>query len=82
MRRDLEAAGIAYRDVSGRVVDFHAFRHTFVTRLAQSGVGPAVAREAPALTQAVVRQRVKGMTAATPVLPTTKVLAAAVVLVP
>ena len=37
LREDLEAAGIAYRDDSGRVLDFHAFRHTYVTMLARSG---------------------------------------------
>ena len=31
-------------DISGRVLDFHALRHTFITRLARSGVMPAVAR--------------------------------------
>jgi hypothetical protein len=31
-------------DGSGRVVDFHALRHTFITRLARSGVAPAVAK--------------------------------------
>jgi integrase len=31
-------------DGSGRVVDFHALRHTFITRLARSGVVPAVAK--------------------------------------
>ena len=36
LREDLEAAGIAYRDDSGRVLDFHAFRHTYVTILARS----------------------------------------------
>ena len=30
-------------DPSGRVVDFHALRHTFITRLARSGALPAVA---------------------------------------
>ena len=44
LRRDLEAAKIAYRDESGRVVDFHALRHTFITRLARAGVPPAVAK--------------------------------------
>ncbi|MBM4017508.1 MAG: hypothetical protein FJ288_04125 [Planctomycetes bacterium] len=29
---------------SGRVVDFHALRHSFLTRLARSGVAPAVAK--------------------------------------
>ena len=29
---------------SGRVVDFHALRHSFLTRLARSGAPPAVAK--------------------------------------
>ena len=37
VRRDLEAAGIPYRDASGRVADFHALRHSYVTMLALSG---------------------------------------------
>lgn len=32
-----------YRDASDRVADFHALRHTFVTRLARAGVVPATA---------------------------------------
>ncbi len=44
LKRDLKAAGILYRDASGRVADFHALRHTFITRLARSGVTPAVAK--------------------------------------
>ncbi len=35
---------LAARDASDRVVDFHALRHTFITRLARSGVAPAVAK--------------------------------------
>jgi len=35
---------LAVRDGSGRVVDFHALRHTFITRLTRSGVAPAVAK--------------------------------------
>ncbi len=31
-------------DASGHVVDFHALRHPFITRLARSGVAPAVAK--------------------------------------
>ncbi|MFH5804676.1 hypothetical protein [Alienimonas sp. DA493] len=31
---------MAYRDAAGRVLDFHALRHTFVTNLARSGVHP------------------------------------------
>ncbi|HMN39649.1 MAG TPA: site-specific integrase [Phycisphaerales bacterium] len=41
---DLAAAGIAVRDDAGRVIDFHALRHTFITRLARSGVTPKVAQ--------------------------------------
>jgi len=44
LRADLEAAGIPYRDESGRVADFHSLRHTFVTNLANSGVHPKVAQ--------------------------------------
>ena len=41
---DLEAAGIAIRDGSGRVADFHALRHTFITNLVKGGVSPKVAQ--------------------------------------
>jgi integrase len=44
LKRDLRAAKIPYRDESGRVADFHALCHTFITRLARSGVAPAVAK--------------------------------------
>jgi len=44
LRADLDAAGIAYRDGDGRVVDFHALRHTFITNLANANVHPSVAR--------------------------------------
>ena len=44
LRADLEAAGIPYRDGQGRVVDFHALRHTFITLLALAGVHPKVAQ--------------------------------------
>ena len=44
LRKDLQAAGIAYRDDTGRVADFHALRHTFITNLASSGVSPKVAQ--------------------------------------
>jgi integrase len=37
-------AFLADTDGSGRVVDLHALRHTFITRLARSGVAPAVAK--------------------------------------
>ncbi len=41
---DLAAAGIAVRNEAGRVIDFHALRHTIITRLARSGVTPKVAQ--------------------------------------
>ena len=44
LRVDLEAAGIPYADEEGRVMDFHGLRHTFITRLARSGVMPAEAK--------------------------------------
>jgi integrase len=39
-----QSSFLAVRDHAGRVVDFHALRHTFITRLARSGVAPAVAK--------------------------------------
>jgi len=45
IRADLKAAGIAYRDAEGRVADFHALRHTFITNLARSGVHPKIAQQ-------------------------------------
>jgi len=35
---------LVYRDESGRVADFHALRHTFITNLASSGSHPKVAQ--------------------------------------
>ena len=43
-RERRESSFLTARDASGRVVDFHALRHTFITRLARSGVAPAVAK--------------------------------------
>lgn len=43
-RRDVEAAGIPYRDAAGLVADFHSLRHTFITNLANGGVHPKVAQ--------------------------------------
>lgn len=39
-----EVEPIPYRDAQGRVADFHALRHSFVSSLAQSGVHPSVAQ--------------------------------------
>jgi site-specific recombinase XerD len=35
---DIEAAGIPRKDAAGRVLDLHALRHTFGTRLIAAGV--------------------------------------------
>ena len=42
IRHDLKTAAIPDRDEQGRIVDFHALRHTFCTWLAQANVHPAV----------------------------------------
>jgi integrase len=46
LRKDLEAAGIPYRDERGRVFDFHALRVTFGTWMAVSGATPRETMEA------------------------------------
>jgi integrase len=45
LRKDLEAAGIPIKDEYGRVIDFHALRHTFGSMLAAAGVHPKVAQD-------------------------------------
>jgi len=45
LKCDLKAAGIPYRDASGRVVDFHALRATCGTLLAKAGVHPKLAQD-------------------------------------
>ena len=42
LRADLQAAGVSYQDEAGRVLDFHALRHTCGTWLAAAGVHPKV----------------------------------------
>ena len=37
LKADLAEAGIPYRDDAGRVADFHAFRHTFISNIVRSG---------------------------------------------
>jgi integrase len=44
VRRDLADAGIPYEDGRGRLFDFHALRHSFLTHLAESRVHPKVAQ--------------------------------------
>ncbi len=45
LRKDLEAATIPYRDSAGRVIDFHALRHTFITNVVKSGASVKVCQE-------------------------------------
>ena len=42
VRRDLEAAGIPYRDAGGLVFDFHSLRCELATLADQAGVSPRV----------------------------------------
>lgn len=44
IRKDLNAAEIPYENNSGRVFDFHALRHQFISSLAQAGVHPKEAQ--------------------------------------
>ena len=44
LRKDLETAGVAYKDGAGRAVDFHILRHTFISNLTKSGVSPKIAQ--------------------------------------
>ncbi len=43
LKADLEAAGMAYVDSSGRFADFHALRHTYISLITQGGVHPKLA---------------------------------------
>ncbi len=42
LRVDLEACKIAPTDSSGRTVDFHALRHSYISLMARAGVAPKV----------------------------------------
>jgi integrase/recombinase XerD len=44
MKRDLKAAGVPYRNADGKYADFHALRHTFITRAWTTGTTPDVVR--------------------------------------
>ncbi len=44
LRMDLASAGIPYRDEAGRVFDFHALRHQFISNLARAGAHPKEAQ--------------------------------------
>jgi integrase len=45
LRHDLSTATIPYKDSAGRVADFHAFRHTFVTMVVAGGASVKIAQE-------------------------------------
>jgi integrase len=45
LRVDLARASLPYRDEDGRVADFHALRHSYITLLERSGVSPKLAQE-------------------------------------
>ena len=47
LRLDLAAAVIPFRDAEGRVADFHALRHSYITLLQRSGVHPKLRRSWP-----------------------------------
>ena len=47
LRTDLEAAEIPYRNGSGRVCDFHALRHTYVSNIVRNGASVRVCQEHP-----------------------------------
>jgi integrase len=40
IRLDLAAAGVAFTDGAGRVYDFHALRHQFISDMVEAGVHP------------------------------------------
>ena len=44
LKRDLKASNVPVVDASGKVVDFHSLRYTFITSLARAGVHPAKAQ--------------------------------------
>ena len=45
IRKDFKAAGIPLKDELGHIVDFHALRTTYITRLQRAGVSPREAME-------------------------------------
>jgi integrase/recombinase XerD len=45
LQADLKDAGIEYEDDQGRVFDFHALRHQFISNLVLAGVHPKVAQQ-------------------------------------
>lgn len=45
LQKDLTAAGIADKDAKGRVLDFHALRHSYITHLVASGTNPKIVQK-------------------------------------
>jgi integrase len=72
VQQDLEAAGVAYVDERGRVLDFHGLRHSFVTNLshAPSRVAQSLARhKTSAMTDRYTHVRLNDERAALAMLP-------------
>jgi integrase len=72
LQQDLQAAGIAYIDERGQVLDFHGLRHTFVTNLsrAPSRVAQSLARhKSSAMTDRYTHVRLNDERAALDLLP-------------
>jgi Phage integrase family len=72
LKADLAAVGIAYEDEQGRVLDFHALRHTFITNLrhAPSRVAQKLARhKSSAMTDRYTHIRLHDERAALDLLP-------------
>ena len=72
LQQDLEAAGVAYTDEQGRVLDFHGLRHSFVTNLshAPSRVAQSLARhKTSAMTDRYTHVRLNDERAALAMLP-------------
>lgn len=45
IRRDLEAASLAYQTDEGKFRDLHSLRHAYITRVWKAGASPIVARK-------------------------------------
>jgi integrase len=78
LRRDLKAAGIPYRDVSGLVFDFHSLRCELATLADAAGVSPRVVQRMMRhstleLTGRYTRPRVVDIEAASELLPSLKI---------
>jgi hypothetical protein len=45
-REDRESSGfLVYRDAKGRVIDFHALRHTYISHQVRNGVNPKIVQQ-------------------------------------